>query len=85
MPRAKNNYRRNLIRNFNLLNYLDQVSLSDRNKALILQYMGGMSFTDLAKRYGLTKVRIGQILDEFIFSCEKLTGREYRTEWLGEN
>lgn len=65
----KNNYRRELITEFNLLDCLDQVSISDRNKEMIRAFTTGSTAAALARQYQISQTRVAQILDDFIWKC----------------
>lgn len=49
-----------------LAQYLPQVNMSDRDKALIKRYLAGnITYRDLGKQYGITGERVRQLVEKF--------------------
>lgn len=65
----KNNYRRELITEFNLLDCLEMVGISERNKEIVRAYASGSTAAALARQYQISQTRVAQILDDFIWKC----------------
>lgn len=70
--RHKPNFRRERIINEHLLDYIDQVKDSDRNKEIVKKYVAGESFKALSEEYGITDGRLGAIVAEYISKVGRL-------------
>lgn len=70
MKKQKNNFRRDIINDNNLLDYIDKTNLSSRNKDIMIRYANGTSFRVLADEYGVTMSRITQIVANCVFRCK---------------
>lgn len=66
VPRHKNNFRREIIIENNLLEHLEFAKTSDRNKEILIAYVNGSSYKELAEKYNVTKNRIAQIVASVI-------------------
>ena len=63
----KNNFRRDKIIDERLMNYIQFVNISDRNKEIVVAYVNGSTYTELAEKYGVATNRIAQIIRQYIF------------------
>ena len=70
-------YKRNIILNENLLDYIDDVSVPQRTKDIALKYTNGMSYEELSKEYGITKNRVSDLIQNYIHNvrCDLKYGR----------
>lgn len=66
VKKAKNHHYRQEIKENGYLDYVEIVSISDRNKKIVLEYMSGESYENLAIQYGLSYNRIPQIIYSYI-------------------
>lgn len=69
----KHNFRRAEIIERHLLDYIDLVPVSDRNKEIVKKYAAGESFTDLAAEYGLSHTRVVTIVVNYISKVSEQT------------
>lgn len=67
----KKDYLRNLIEQEGLLQYIENISCSNRNKEIVIKYAAGMSQTELAREYGVTANRIHAIIFETLQKLKK--------------
>lgn len=63
----KNNFRRDKIIDERLMNYIQFVNISDRNKEIVVAYVNGSTYKELAEKYGVSTNRIAQIVRQYIF------------------
>lgn len=68
----KNNFKRDIINNDNLLDVLEQAKLSSRNKDIMIKYASGVSYKELANEYNVTSARITQIIWTCITRCHNV-------------
>lgn len=79
VPRHKNNFRREIVIENNLLEYVKFAKTSERNKEILIAYMNGKSYKELAEKYNVTQNRIAQIIASVIIRT-KLYLREENKE-----
>lgn len=75
MPKVKpqpKNHLRKTIADRNLLKYIDKVNISERNRKIIIDYMNGVSMSELAREHGISSPRVRQIIYIFIRYCNGL-------------
>ena len=65
----KPNHKRDRIRTEDLLQYLDKINVSERNKQIVQSYADGVGYQELAERYGITDNRVSQIIYNYIRHC----------------
>ena len=78
MLKNKPNFRRDRIKRENLLQYLDIILISDRNKDIVRRYTAGESETRLAECYGVTPNRIASIVAGFLWHCSQMQKQRFR-------
>lgn len=78
--KAPKNFRRTRILEENLLEYMDKVDFSERNKDIVRKYVSGTSYKSLADEYQLTTERIASIVRDYILKVS----RKLRTFKEGE-
>lgn len=66
MQRSRNNYYRSRIINENLLYYMEELNMSDRNKNVVKKYVIGVDYKTLSGEYGVTTERIRAIIGNFV-------------------
>lgn len=59
---------------------IDEIDLSERNKEIVIKYVGGKSQKELSTEYGLTQGRISSILFNYVNKCSKLNSKQIREE-----
>lgn len=62
---------RDRLKNEDLMQYLDIVEKSERNKEIIRLYYNGMSQAELGLKYSISKTRVSQIIFNFIIHVKK--------------
>ena len=75
--RKKNSLRKH-IEEYHLLDYIDQVSLSDRNRDIVSRYMTGESQAELARCYKVSRGAVHQVIATYYSNVLKYlfkTGR----------
>lgn len=65
------NFRRAQIIEEHLLDYIDQVTVSDRNKEIVKKYAAGKDFGELSEEYGLAYSRVVTIVVNYISKVSK--------------
>lgn len=63
----KNNFRRDKIIDEQLINYIQFVDMSSRNKEIVVAYVNGSTYKELAEKYDISINRIAQIIRQYIF------------------
>lgn len=58
----------------NLIQYIDIVDMSDRNKGIVRMCAAGASLTAIAEAYGISSARVSQILFRYIQHTNKKRG-----------
>ena len=53
----------------NLLQYMAQIKISDRDKQVVQEYVNGASYKQLAEKYGFAPNRVPQIAFHYIRHC----------------
>lgn len=66
MQKSRNNYYRSRIINENLLYYMEEINMSDRNKNVVKKYVIGVDYKTLSIEYGVTTERIRAIIGNFV-------------------
>ena len=62
----KKNYKRTLIVDEGLLKYINDVSMSDRDKSIVISYAEGQSYKTLAQINGITANRVAAIIGKYV-------------------
>ena len=62
-------HRRETIINENLLQYIDQIKISARDKQVVQEYVDGASYNQLGEKYGFAPNRVPQIEFHYIRHC----------------
>ena len=65
------NFRRDRILEEGLLDYIEFVNISSRNKEIVISYVNGCSYKELAEKHGVSNNRIPQIIREYIYHARK--------------
>lgn len=75
----KANFRREIIKDYALLEYLDlpELKYSEKNKQIVKRYAAGETYSELAKCYNVTANAIQQRIEHFIRRVGKITGEKY--------
>ena len=63
---APRNNKRNIIIEENLISYISDIKLSERNKSIVTDYTFGQTTTMLAKQHGISRQAICEIISNFI-------------------
>ena len=74
----KKNSLREHVSEYHLLDYIDQVSLSDRNRDIVSRYMTGESQAELARYYEVSRGAVHQVIATYYSNVLKYlfkTGR----------
>lgn len=74
-PQPKNHYRDKILDN-HYEKYLDVVNISDRNRELLKDYIGGMSQKACGEKYGVSSHRVPQIAHSYINKVKKMLCNE---------
>jgi DNA-directed RNA polymerase specialized sigma subunit len=64
----KHHHRKRIVEE-GLLRYKDLIRVSDRNKSIVEEYVLGKSYSDLARKYGVSNSRVEQIVHCYIRHC----------------
>lgn len=64
ISRSKRNFRRDRIIKDGLMQYIDDIALSKRNRAITIDYVNGISFKELSEKYGISYKRAPQIIGD---------------------
>ncbi len=67
-PKPAHHMRQRIIDN-DLMIYIDHLKLSDRNKAIVEDYVSGKSYKEIAEKYSLSPNRINGIIFRYIQHC----------------
>ena len=62
---AEKNHNRKIIIDENLMQYIDSVKLSDRNKDIITLYVNGTPYRFLAEKYGISVKTVADIISRY--------------------
>lgn len=62
-------YKRRRIIDENLMKYKDVVKMSERNITIVQEYVSGISETQLAKMYEISRERVSYIIQNYILYC----------------
>lgn len=65
----KNNYKRDRIKNERLLDFVDHIDYSERNKTIMKRYASGQSYKAIAGDYGITPERVNNIIANCVTKC----------------
>ncbi len=65
----KNNYKRDRIKNEHLLDFVDHIDYSERNKTIMKRYASGQSYKEIAGDYGITPERVNNIIANCMVKC----------------
>lgn len=71
MTKHPPNWRRKLIIENNLTQYINNIKISERNKSIVLDYSTGLSYSELSKKYSLSSGRIEEIIQNFFSQLSK--------------
>ena len=55
----------------NLMEYIDVVKVSDRNKEIVKMYVAGSSFKEIAEQYNLNRQTVSDIILRYITTAHK--------------
>ena len=69
IARKPRNHKRKRILDENLMQYKNEVQLSERNIHVVEDYVAGGSETQLAEKYGISRERVSQIVHTYIRHC----------------
>ena len=65
----KAHHQRDRIIEEGLLQYMERIKTSERNKQIVKAYVDGVGYKALADEYGITDNRIAQIINNYIRHC----------------
>lgn len=71
MNKRPKNWRRELIIKNNLIAHLDNLTISDKNKSIILDYSKGLSYGDISKKYSISSSRAEEVIQNFFYHLSK--------------
>ncbi len=71
MNKRQKNWRRDLINKNNLTVHLDNLTISDKNKSIVLDYSKGLSYKELSKKYSISSSRAEEIIQNFFYHLSK--------------
>lgn len=63
---TKNNYNRETIIKYNLLQYIDYTNTIPRNKEIIKEYANGKSYNQLSEKYGVCVKTIAGMIANYV-------------------
>lgn len=68
------NWRRKLINENNLLQYIEKIParFSEKNRQIVRDYASGMTYKELSSKYGVSSGRIEEVLQTFFYYLNKL-------------
>ena len=69
VPPKPRNHMRKIIIEKNMVKYMPQIDMSDRDKHIVEEYVSGTSYKVLGEKYGISVQRIAQILHIYIRKC----------------
>jgi Mor family transcriptional regulator len=72
MKRHSPNFRRDIIINNNLLEYINMINTSDRNKDITIKYANGISYKELSKEHNITTPRVASIVWDCLCKCKRI-------------
>ena len=84
MKKVQSNNDRDRIVENELRRYMDGISIDEfpqRNRDIVRSYVGGTSYSVIAKKHGFSSSRISEIVNKYIRPCSKLTGLIYNSIW----
>lgn len=83
----KNNYKRDRIKNEHLLDFVDHIDYSERNKTIMKRYTSGQSYKEIAGDYGITPERVNNIVANCVTKCAWYRKKHSKktTLYLGQN
>ncbi len=67
--RTPSDFKRRRILDENLMKYKDVVKMSERNITIVQEYVSGISVTQLAKMYEISRERVSYIIQTYILYC----------------
>ena len=65
---SKNHFRKRII-DENLLQYIQYVKMTDRNKSIVTEYVSGSSYIELGRKHFVTPSRVRDIIRDYIHHC----------------
>ncbi len=77
MNKRPKNWRRTLILENNLIAYLDDVKMSEKNKDIVRDYSEGLSYKELAQKYSISSSRAEEIIQNFFYHLAKSNTYKY--------
>lgn len=69
---ANRNSLRAYIKKYHLLDYMDQITMTDRNRDIVLRYVAGESQAGLARVYGISFNEVHQVVATYRSNVVKL-------------
>lgn len=63
---------KDIIINEDLIQYFENVQMSDRNKSIVKNYMNGISMNHLAKMNNISSSRVHMIILDYIRFCHHI-------------
>lgn len=71
ITKRPNNWRRELIIKNNLIAYLDNINISDKNKSIVRDYVSGLSYKEVGEKYNISSSRVEEVLATFFYHLNK--------------
>ena len=70
-------YKRERIEKEHLLDYIDHIDYSDRNKTIMKRYASGESYSAIANDYSITPERVNIIIANCVTKCAWYKNRHF--------
>lgn len=75
-------YKRERIKKEHLLDYIDHIDYSDRNKTIMKRYASGESYSAIANDYGITPERVNIIIANCVTKCAWYKNRHFSKDTI---
>lgn len=75
-------YKRERIEKEHLLDFVDHIDYSDRNKTIMKRYASGESYSAIANDYGITPERVNIIIANCVTKCAWYRNKHFPEEKL---
>lgn len=69
LQKHEKHYKRKRIHEEHLLEYVNHINYSDRNKTIMKKYAQGESYGEIAREFGITPSRVNIIIASYIAKC----------------
>lgn len=74
VKKKPHHYMRTRILDEGLMEYIDVVKMTDRNRDIVKMYVGGTSYVPIAEKYGISIQRVSRIVMGYIHGAHRVKG-----------